>query len=84
MRCIEMSFFDANKSMILWININMRCIEIDLAFNGYPPVSWLTLTWDVLKCQRPHATINSFKININMRCIEMLFIVCVLCSQTTD
>ena len=39
MRCIEMSFFDANKSMILWININMRCIEIDLAFNGYPPVS---------------------------------------------
>ena len=34
-----MSFFDANKSMILWININMRCIEIDLAFNGYPPVS---------------------------------------------
>ncbi len=33
--------------------------------------SWLTLTWDVLKCNRKNFFYNESKININMRCIEM-------------
>ena len=33
--------------------------------------SWLTLTWDVLKCNRKNFFYNESKININMRCIEI-------------
>mgnify|MGYP007126320324 CR=1 FL=1 len=35
----------------IWININMRCIEIAIAELQSPAVAGLTLTWDVLKSE---------------------------------
>ena len=32
---------------------------------------WLTLTWDVLKCNESRKDLSAILININMRCIEM-------------
>ena len=34
---------------IVWININMRCIEIPMQTTGKMAQQRLTLTWDVLK-----------------------------------
>ena len=34
----------------MWININMRCIEIIQVYQQVCKVYRLTLTWDVLKC----------------------------------
>ena len=33
---------------------------------------WLTLTWDVLKCESIITKIFRIRININMRCIEIV------------
>ena len=54
------------------ININMRCIEIEMNSKLDSILEGLTLTWDVLKCKQTYDSFAMpFKININMRCIEM-------------
>ena len=49
MRCIEMNTVNVMLEAVSMININMRCIEINMNENQNCQWYWLTLTWDVLK-----------------------------------
>ena len=53
------------------ININMRCIEINLGRPLTARNTRLTLTWDVLKFNSCIPSKRYGMININMRCIEI-------------
>ena len=50
MRCIEIILPDTGWNNLLLININMRCIEMFVSAMTSALTAWLTLTWDVLKC----------------------------------
>ena len=52
MRCIEMNTVNVMLEAVSMININMRCIEINMNENQNCQWYWLTLTWDVLKFKK--------------------------------
>ena len=70
---LKLASISVSLYIVYLININMRCIEINIQM--FLKWSWqgLTLTWDVLKLQGRQPCIWWVaRININMRCIEML------------
>ena len=49
MRCIEIAVDKTAEATNKVININMRCIEMNVQYHYKLRWFWLTLTWDVLK-----------------------------------
>ena len=64
----------------IWINRNMRCIEICPFWPNSYNLYRLIETWDVLKFCLLSSELNSIWINRNMRCIEIRFAVTRLCT----